>query len=431
MIERIVRQRGSDVTEPVPATPMPLRGPLLIVLFICFLDILGTTILIPAIVFIVHQYSGDALAVAGMTAAFSAAQFIAAPLLGSLSDIYGRRPILLVSLVGSVAGYLLFGFGGGLSVLILARIITGLGGGNISTASAAIVDLTRDHAPSDRVRAFGYLGAAFGLGYVVGPALAAPLVAIDYAAPAFAAAALCGIALVATLTSFPETVPASRRGPRRFGFAMLNPFAPFARLWPVVELRWVYGSQILFVFAFVGVSSVLPVFYLDLFRASPSVLTAQFVIAGLATAVVQLRLVAPLSERIGVGRSALLGLTLLATCYPLYFLAGATGGTWMLYAISVVSGGGSALAFATFSALIAGHVPSENQGTAAGVGTAVISLTNAIGPLAVAAVYDGIDWRATLVLGLVCVLSSASLLRVILTQQPRQPRGLPSERSTA
>lgn len=400
-----------------PAAPLPIRGPLSIVLFICFLDILGTTILTPAIVFIVRQYTDEALVVAAMTAAFSAAQFLAAPLLGSLSDAYGRRPILLASLTGSVAGYLLFGFGSGLVVLILARVVAGLGGGNISTASAAIVDLTRDQAPSARVRAFGYLGAAFGLGYVIGPALAAPLVNIDYAAPAFAAAILCGIALLVTVTSFPETFPASRRGPRRFRLPMLNPFGPFVRLWPVVELRWIYGSQILFVFAFVGVSSVLPVFYLDIFRASPSVLTTQFVVSGLATAVVQLRLVGPLSERIGVERSALLGLGILALCYPLYVLAGQTEATWMLYVINIVSGGSSALAFATFGALIASHVPPQNQGTASGVGTAVISLTNALGPLTLGLVYDGINWQATLSFGLLCAFASAYVLRLILSRQ--------------
>lgn len=410
-----------SAAEQQAAPSLPLRGPLLIVLFICFLDILGTTILTPAIVFIVRQYNGSALVVGAMTAAFSAAQFLAAPLLGSLSDVYGRRPILLVSLFGSIVGYLMFGFGGGLLVLILGRVVSGLGGGNISTASAAIVDLTRELAPSARVRAFGYLGAAFGLGYVVGPALAAPLVSIDYAAPAFAAAALGGIALLVTLISFPETFPASRRSPHRFGLSMLNPFAPFVQLWPVVGLRWVYGGQVLFVFAFVGVSSVLPVFYLDVFRASPTVLTAQFVVSGLATAIVQLALVAPLSERIGVGRSALIGLAILTACYPLYFLAGTAEATWMLYAINIVSGGGSALAFATFSALIASRVPLQNQGTASGVGTAVISLTNAIGPITLGFVYDGIDWRATLVVGLVCACSSAAVLRLILVRQSDPP----------
>ena len=398
----------------MPSAALPLRGPLLIVLFIAFLDILGTTILTPAIVFIVRQYTADALVVAAMTAAFSAAQFLAAPFLGALSDVYGRRPILIASLIGSVAGYVLFGLGGSLGLLILARVIAGIGGGNISTASAAIVDLTRPFAPAVRVRTFGYLGAAFGLGYVVGPALAAPLVAVDAAAPAFAGAALAGLALLLTVTALPETFPRALRTDRRFTAAMLNPFAPFGRLWPVVALRGIYASQMLFVFAFVGVSTVLPVLYVDVLGASATVVTAQFVVSGLATAAVQLWLVGPLSDRLGVGRATLLGLSVLVACYPLYLLAGQTGATWVIYGINVVSGASSAVGFATFSALIAARVPPQHQGTASGVGTAVISLTNAVGPLAVGTAYDGIGWPAPLALGFNGALASAGVLRVVL-----------------
>lgn len=412
---------GQPAAETRSPTALPLRGPLLIVLFIAFLDILGTTILTPVIVFIVRAYTGDALVVATMTAAFSAAQFLAAPLLGSLSDVYGRRPVLITSLIASVAGYVLFGLGGSLGLLILARVIAGIGGGNISTASAAIVDLTRGHAPAVRVRTFGYLGAAFGLGYVVGPALAAPLAAIDYAAPAFAGAVLAGLALLLTVTALPETFPRGLRQDHRFTPGMLNPFAPFRRLWSVAGLRGVYGSQMLFVFAFVGVSTVLPVLYVDVLGASATVVTGQFVVSGLATAFVQLRLVGPLSDQLGVGRATLLGLAVLAACYPLYLLAGQTGATWSIYAINVISGGCSALGFATFSALIAGRVPPQHQGTASGVGTAVISLTNALGPLAVGAAYDGIGWRGPLVLGFVGALASAGLLRVVLGRQTDQP----------
>ena len=411
---------GQPVAKPPPAA-LPLRGPLLIVLFIAFLDILGTTILTPAIVFIVRQYASDALVVAAMTAAFSAAQFLAAPLLGSLSDVYGRRPILIASLVASVAGYVLFGLGGSLALLILARVIAGIGGGNISTASAAIVDLTRDFPAAVRVRTFGYLGAAFGLGYVVGPALAAPLVAIDYAAPAFAGATLAAVALLLTMIVLPETLPVALRPDRRFSAAMLNPFAPFRRLWSVAGLRGVYASQMLFVFAFVGVSTVLPVLYVNVLGASAPVVTAQFVVSGVATAIVQLRLVGPLSDRLGVGRATLLGLTVLVACYPLYLLAGQTGATWLIYGINVVSGGSSAVGFATFSALIAGRVPPRHQGTASGVGTAVISLTNALGPLAVGAAYDGIGWPAPLALGFVGALASAALLHAVLGRQVARP----------
>ena len=137
-----------------------------------FLNFLGFSIIIPILPFLVEQYAPNikdiALNVGLIMAAYAFCQFIAAPGLGALSDKFGRRPILLVSLFGSIIGYLVMAIGGALWVLFLGRIIDGLTGGNISTVFAYIADITK---PQERGKYYGLLGAAGGFGFMIGPAV--------------------------------------------------------------------------------------------------------------------------------------------------------------------------------------------------------------------------------------------------------------------
>jgi DHA1 family tetracycline resistance protein-like MFS transporter len=133
--------RADDPFPPAPKLPASKRS-LALIFFIMLMDVIGITILYPVTAFIVQGYGGDALMVTMMTALYAAAQFFAAPLLGKLGDRYGRRPVLLYSLLGSAVGYLMFGFGGALWVL-LSRLIDGFSGGNMSVASAYIADISQ------------------------------------------------------------------------------------------------------------------------------------------------------------------------------------------------------------------------------------------------------------------------------------------------
>jgi MFS family permease len=144
------------------AAPQSRKGALVFIFFVVLLDLIGMTILTPVAAYVVREYSAEALTVSMLTVIYAAAQFFAAPLLGKLSDRSGRRPVLLISILGSAAGYyILFGIGGALWVLFLSRLIDGFTGGNISTASAYLADVT---PPEKRARNFGLLGMAFGLG---------------------------------------------------------------------------------------------------------------------------------------------------------------------------------------------------------------------------------------------------------------------------
>ena len=177
------------------------KGALGFIFVVILLDLIGLTILHPVQAYIVRQYSSDALAVTLLTVIYAAAQFLFAPMLGALSDRFGRRPVLLLSVLGSAFGYYLFGIGGALWVLFLSRLIDGITGGNISTAMAYVADVT---APQERAKRFALVGVAFGLGFILGPALGGALSQISLAAPAYAAGTLSLLSAIAGFFVLPE-----------------------------------------------------------------------------------------------------------------------------------------------------------------------------------------------------------------------------------
>jgi multidrug resistance protein len=200
--------QAARVAKTSPETPKASRGGLVFVLATAFLDMLGAAILIPVLTYIVRLYNTDALVVGLLSVVYSAAQFGAAPILGWLSDRYGRRPVLLLSVLGSALGYFLFGIGGALWVLFLSRLIDGITGGNISTAQAYIADVT---PPQDRAKNFALMGAVFSLGFVLGPAIGGVLGQFNVILPALAAGTLSLLSVIFGYFMLPESLPKERR----------------------------------------------------------------------------------------------------------------------------------------------------------------------------------------------------------------------------
>ena len=168
-----------------------MSRPLLVIFLTVFVNLVGFGIIIPLLPFYAETFGASPLVIGLLFAAFSLAQLVAAPILGALSDRYGRRPVLIFSLIGTVVSFVMLAIAHSLAMLFAARIIDGLSGGNITIARAYIADVTE---PEERAKAFGFLGAAFGLGFIVGPGLAGLFAHISYTAPIWAAAAVTVLA---------------------------------------------------------------------------------------------------------------------------------------------------------------------------------------------------------------------------------------------
>ena len=174
----------------------------LVVLFLTvFVSLIGFGIIIPLLPFYAQTFGASPTTIGLLFASFSVAQFIAAPVLGELSDRWGRRPILIFSLLGTVLSFALLAMAHSITMLFIARIVDGLSGGNITTARAYIADVT---PVEDRAKRYGLIGAAFGLGFIFGPALGALFAHISYTAPIWAAAAVSAIAALLAFLWLPE-----------------------------------------------------------------------------------------------------------------------------------------------------------------------------------------------------------------------------------
>src|SRR3989338_4564993 len=187
------------------------RSSLAIVFAIVFIDLVGFGIVIPVLPLYAQHFGASPLVIGCLLAVYSLMQLLCAPLLGKLSDRVGRRPVLFVSILGTSLGFLLMGVARSLPLLFLARIIDGITGGNLSTAQAYIADVT---SKEDRSKGMGLIGAAFGLGFIFGPALGGILSRISPPSAFFFAAFLALANAIALYVLLPESLPPERRHPR-------------------------------------------------------------------------------------------------------------------------------------------------------------------------------------------------------------------------
>jgi len=184
------------------------RSPIYLIFLTVFIDLIGFGIVIPVLPLYAKDFGATEMQNGWLVGIYSAMQFIAAPLLGKLSDRVGRRPVLLVSLLGTAVGFFIMGAAGSLAWLFAARIIDGISGGNISTAQAYIADVTK---PEERSKAMGMIGAAFGLGFVFGPAIGGVLTHISISAPFYFAGALAAVNAVLVYWFLPESLAREHR----------------------------------------------------------------------------------------------------------------------------------------------------------------------------------------------------------------------------
>jgi DHA1 family tetracycline resistance protein-like MFS transporter len=357
-------------------------SPLAVIFLIVFLDLVGMGILVPVFPFLVRQFRSDALTVGLMSFAFSAAQFGASPMLGVLSDRYGRRPVLLISLLGTAFGYFLFGWAGSLWVMYVARIIDGATGGNISTAQAYIADVS---APADRAKNFGLIGAAFGLGFIVGPALGGLLARISLTAPAYASGIFSLFTFAAAYWFLPESLPPERRLTGSIPWRRLEPVGQILQAIRRPRLGRILAVWFLMTLAMSGLQSNFAVYTADRFALGPGANSAIFAAIGTVGAVTQGFLIRRLATRFSGRALVTAGLVIAAAGFTGITLAPAP---WFLFPSCMTIAFGIGLASPSITGLLSQEVSNEEQGAVLGVAQSLASFTRGVGPVWAGAIYD-------------------------------------------
>ena len=394
--------------------PGRMNSRLGLIFFIMLMDIVGLTILMPVAPFIVRQFSDEALAVTMVTMLYAAGQFIAAPLMGKLGDRYGRRPVLLVSLFGQAISYVIFGIGGALWVLFLGRLIGGITGGNLSTASAYIADISK---PEERTKNFTLIGIAWSLGLILGPALGGLFSQISLAAPAYAAGMLTFLNLLLSFFILPESLPPERRETTPMRARDFNPVVSIIDMARKPGLGGLLLVTCLFNFAFNGISSTSSLFMIDKFGVQSWQVSLLMTMSGLSLALVQFLFVQKIVKRFGERRIAITSLAGQAVNNLAIFFAPAF---WWIIPIAMVNSATSGLTFPTLTTLNISRVQPREVGLLMGVTTGLGSLMNIFGPLWAGAVYDRVGLGAPYWMGAAILLLAAGMLWLIREKQPEQ-----------
>lgn len=354
-----------------------------------------------------------------LLSAFAVTQFLFAPVMGNLSDKYGRRPVLLFALLGFGIDYIILALAPTYGWLFIGRIIAGMTGASFTTASAYIADISTNE---NRAKNFGLIGAAFGLGFVLGPALGAFLSQWGIRAPFYAAAGLCLLNFLYGYFLLPESLSKEKR--RAFEWKRANPFGSlrFLRRHPEIgELAFCFfliylGAQ--------AVQGNWNFFTIYRFHWSERMVGISLAVVGLLVGAVQAGLTRVVNPRIGNEKSIYIGLSLYSLGLVLF--AFATQG-WMMFAFLVPYCLGG-LCGPALQSVIAGHVPPNQQGELQGSLTSLMSLTTIIGPLIMNSTFayfttskapfyfPGIHF----LIGAVCMLFSIFILHKIFSREKKE-----------
>ena len=348
------------------------------------LDLIGFGIVFPILPIYAHRFGADAVSATGMVAAFSAAQLVFAPVWGRLSDRVGRKPVLIVSLLGTAVGSLVTGLAGSVAILYLGRVIDGASGGSVAVAQAAVADIA---PPDQRARLLGLVGAAFGVGFVAGPALGALAALGGPRVPFLVAAVIAAANALVASRRLPETNPAfgqkvvpgadflteSEGNPRQRRPIFDRQAWRAERVLPIVAISFLSLS------AFSAFEATFPFFGEVRLHFGEVSTAATFAAIGLPLLLVQARLIGPAVDRLGERTVVVIGLACNAA--GLVLLAGVHHVATLVppMALLVV---GQGLASPTLSSMVAGRAGSHRRGAVLGVQQAAGGLARVVGPVA-------------------------------------------------
>jgi MFS family permease len=364
-------------------TPPPKpKNVLLPIFLIVAVDILGMTLILPLLPFYAERYGASPQVVGLLITTYALCQLLAGPILGKLSDRYGRRPLLIVSQIGTFAGFLVLGWAKTLIWIFFSRFLDGITAGNLSLAQAYISDVTE---PQNRAKAFGVIGVAFGLGFLIGPALSGYLAQFDYAYPAYAAAALSFTSILCTYFLLPQVVPhaeeeAAGPGGKRLGLLDWGAYVQYFRRPELANLLVQFFSFCVMFSLFINGFALFAErrFLVDGRPFGPKEVGYLYGYSGFLGLIIQGGLLGRLVKRFGerpLARtgfvSAAIGLAALAYTYPLAMILPVF--TFVAYGTGVLR--------PTLTSQITQHVSRREQGVVLGLTQSLNSTSSIISPL--------------------------------------------------
>ncbi|NOU82180.1 MFS transporter [Paenibacillus sp. LMG 31459] len=386
------------------------RHALIFGLISVFLCGIGFSIIAPVVPFLVQPYTSSpgeqAIMVTLLTSVYAFCVFFAAPVLGALSDKYGRRPLLLICLLGSAIGYFIFGIGGALWVLFAGRIIEGITGGSISTIFAYFADII---PPEQRTKYFGWVSAVIGAGTIIGPSVGGLLAKFGYAVPMYFGAVVTLLNVVYGLLFMPESLDKNNRL-KEITFVRLNPFSQLASLLSMKNLNRLLISAFLLWIPNGSLQAVFSQFTMDTFSWKPAIIGLMFSIMGFQDILSQGFIMPKLLKKLNDKQIAILGMvseiigygfiavSSLFTFYPL-FIAG-----------MFIFGFGDSIFGPSFNGMLSKSVDSSEQGRIQGGSQSIQALARMIGPLIGGQIYVSLGHAAPAVMGIILIAAAIPVL---------------------
>jgi DHA1 family tetracycline resistance protein-like MFS transporter len=345
-----------------------MTRPLLVIFLPIFVNLVGFGIIIPLLPFYAETFGASPIVIGLLFASFSVSQLFAAPVLGELSDRWGRRPVLILSLIGTAISFAMLAVAQNLLMLFAARIVDGLSGGNITTARAYIADVTDE---ADRPKAYGLLGAAFGLGFIIGPALGAAFSGISYTAPIWAATAISLVAIALAWAWLPETVHRTHAGGA-------SPWHAVLQLSQRAGLRLLLTIDFVYWMAFAVYQTTFALFGARRFGFDVTHTGYLLSAFGALGVVVQGGMVGPVAKRLGPRHTLMVGLL----CAAIGWGGSALTHSVPVFVAMLVPGAiGIGLCNAMLSALVSTSAGPREQGRVQGAAGALESLGRTLGPV--------------------------------------------------
>ncbi|MGX1830023.1 MFS transporter [Paenibacillus taichungensis] len=379
----------------------------LISVFLCGI---GFSIIAPVVPFLVQPYISNpgqqAIVVTLLTSVYAFCVFFASPVLGALSDKYGRRPLLLICLLGSAIGYLVFGIGGALWVLFAGRIIEGMTGGSIGTIFAYFADIL----PSEqRTKYFGWVSAVVGVGTVIGPTVGGLLAKIDYSAPMYFGAIITLVNVIYGFFFMPESLDKKNRL-KEITLVRLNPFIQLANLLSMKNLNRLLISAFLLWIPNGSLQAVFSQFSMDTFNWKPAIIGLMFSIMGVQDIISQGLIMPKLLKRLSDKQIAILGMVSEIIGYSLIALST----LFSFYPLFIVGmfifGFGDSIFGPSFNGMLSKSVDSSEQGRIQGGSQSIQALARMIGPIIGGQIYVSLGHAAPAIMGVILIAAAIPVL---------------------